>query len=186
MSRRGFTLLNSSKRNFGGFTVIELIIVVTIMGILITLGTINFRGTLVYNRDAERKADIETISQYLEIYYSSGTDMYAPTFDYPPTTMALNISNTLTYLRDIDSSILLAPGVTASSSLIAATSATTPLPTIGDNDYVYQPLQTTDSGGTWSLCTDDSQDCRKYNLYYHLEQTTVSLWYRVNINEKSL
>ncbi len=56
------------------FTIVELIIVITIMAILITLGVVNLRGTQANARDNERKTDIETIAQHLETYYKGGTD----------------------------------------------------------------------------------------------------------------
>ena len=58
-----------------GFTIIELVIVITIMAILLTLGVVNLRGSQANGRDAERKTDIETIAQHLETYFTSGTDV---------------------------------------------------------------------------------------------------------------
>jgi len=57
-----------------GFTIIELIIVVTIMGILLTIGVVNLRGSQANGRDAERKVDVDTIALHLETYYTSGID----------------------------------------------------------------------------------------------------------------
>jgi len=57
-----------------GFTIIELIIVVTIMGILLTIGVVNLRGSQANGRDAERKVDADTIALHLETYYTSGVD----------------------------------------------------------------------------------------------------------------
>jgi len=57
-----------------GFTIVELIIVVSIMGILLTIGVINLRSSQANGRDAERKVDIDTIALHLETYYTSGTN----------------------------------------------------------------------------------------------------------------
>ena len=79
--QRAFTPLRQRLRRVKvaspAFTIVELVIVITIMGILITLGVINMRSSQANGRDAERKTDIETIAQHLESYYTGGT--YATT-----------------------------------------------------------------------------------------------------------
>lgn len=52
-----------------GFTVVELVVVVTIMGILLALGVVSFSGSQVHGRNAKRKADIEAIARGLESRY---------------------------------------------------------------------------------------------------------------------
>ena len=49
-----------------GFTIVELIITITIMGILLVLAVVNVSGTQAQARDDERKADVESISLNLE------------------------------------------------------------------------------------------------------------------------
>jgi prepilin-type N-terminal cleavage/methylation domain-containing protein len=149
--------------NRRGFTIVELLIVIVIMGMLLTLGVINLRGSQIGARDAERKADIESIATQLETYYTSGTDSSAATGDYPPTTLTATSSSMKQYLRDINTQSLIAPGVTdPTQTFISASNTNIPLPNI--NQYIYQPIQ---SDGT--LCTQDSQECRKFNLYYTTE-----------------
>lgn len=55
-----------------GFTIVELIITITIMGILLTLAVVNVAATQVKARDDERKSDVQTISTYLNTFYTSG------------------------------------------------------------------------------------------------------------------
>ncbi len=158
-----------------GFTVVELIIVITIMGILLVLGVVNLRGTQANARDSERKTDIDTIALHLENFYTSGNDTSTTFGEYPSTTI---IGNELATLRDIDPKSLVAPGGLSPSSLVAEVSATplqttagvNPQPTTGQ--YVYQPVQ---ANGT--LCTTAIQECRKFNLFYRLE--TDNLVYMV-------
>jgi len=59
-----------SKPSQKGFTLVELIIVMVIIGILATLGVGNFRTTRDKARDARRKSDLETISKSLEAYFN--------------------------------------------------------------------------------------------------------------------
>jgi prepilin-type N-terminal cleavage/methylation domain-containing protein len=163
-----------------GFTIVELIIVITIMAILMTLGVVNMRSSQANGRDAERKTDIESIAQHLETYYTSGTDGSTDVGSYPSTTITGSLANIQLALRDIDPASFVAPGLptdtaninaSVTSTFIAATNAVqtavgvTPQPTI--NQYVYQPLYLV--GSTWTLCTDNAQLCRKFNLYYRQE-----------------
>lgn len=61
-----------------GFTIVELIITITIMGILLTLAVINVSSTQMNARDDERKADAEALSSSLEAYYGSGPTSTMP------------------------------------------------------------------------------------------------------------
>lgn len=57
-----------------GFTIVELIVTITIMAILLTLGVVNLRSSQANARDAERKTDIESLATNLETFYNSGTN----------------------------------------------------------------------------------------------------------------
>lgn len=52
-----------------GFTVVEVLVTLVIISIILGLGTVGLRSTLANGRDAERKADIETIARGLEQFY---------------------------------------------------------------------------------------------------------------------
>lgn len=155
-----------------GFTIVELIIIITIMGILLVLGVVNLRGTQANARDEERKTDIDTIALHLENFYTSGNDVSTTFGDYPSTAI---IGNELATLRDIDPKSLVAPGGLTSSSLVAEVNPTPLQTTAGVNpqpttvQYVYQPLQ---ADGT--LCTTAVQECRKFNLFYKLEVANIT------------
>lgn len=166
--------------NRRGFTIVELVIVITVMGILMILGVVNLRGSEVNGRDSERKADIDTIALHLETFYTSGTDG-STTFGYYPSTDSgtmVGLTAQKTTLRDIDEKNLVAPGAPddSTTSLVVATNniSTTagvlPQPQSADNQnqYVYQPLK---SDG--SLCTLTTEECSKFNLYYMLEKDST-------------
>ena len=61
-------------RNFSpakrGFTMIEILVVVTIIGILITLGIRSYNATQVKARDVRRKADLHNMAKPLEAYFN--------------------------------------------------------------------------------------------------------------------
>jgi len=54
-----------------GFTILEVLIVVSIMGILITIGLVSYSRILISSRDSTRKSDIEQISNTLEQFKSN-------------------------------------------------------------------------------------------------------------------
>ncbi len=153
-----------------GFTIVELIITITIMAILMVLAVVNITGSQLSARDDKRLGDVQAIASNLESYYI-GSSNTGTAGSYPGTTDVSDASNAVikTVLPDIDPKSILAPGVTGTTkSLISATNNTqttvgvAPQPTI--SQYVYQPLQ---SSG--ALCTAYAQGCRKFNIYYHTE-----------------
>ena len=152
-----------------GFTIVELIITITIMGILMILAVVNVNASQTRARDDERKADVAAIASALESYYRVGTSSSTSYNRYPATTITASDTAIRAALRDANLTSFMAPNqTTTTATFIAATNAVqtitgvTPQPTI--NQYVYQPL---DSSG--ALCTLAATECRKYNLYYRLE-----------------
>lgn len=66
------------KRGLSGFTVIELLVVIIILCILASLIAFTYSGVQAKNRNAERKADIDSMKGQLEAQYAA-TNAY-PTF----------------------------------------------------------------------------------------------------------
>lgn len=165
-------MLSSMKRR--GFTIVELIITITIMGILLTLAVVNVATTQVKARDDARKSDIESIASNLETFYTSGTDTSVSFARYPSVGLTGSEDTIKSNLRDADINSFLPPGMTnvatafvsstnaGSAPAIQTTAGVLPQPTI--NQYVYQPIK---SDG--SICQSGAVDCRKYNLFYRLE-----------------
>lgn len=153
-----------------GFTIVELIITITIMGILLTLAVISLASTQTNARDAERKSDVETLALNLENFYNNGDASSTSVGKYPSTALvASGETSVRASLPDIDMKSVMAPGSTSvASTFVAATNnvqttiGITPIPTT--SQYVYQPIQ---ADGT--LCTTGAQECRKFNIFYRLE-----------------
>ncbi len=58
-----------TKRNLTGFTLLELLVVMTIIAILAAIGLSNYTRSLSRGRDARRRSDLKTIQNALEQYY---------------------------------------------------------------------------------------------------------------------
>ena len=75
--RKGFTLIGlpffseEKKRSYKGFTLIELMVAISIVAILATIGFSTYSQTQVRARDAKRKQDLRALSTALELYYQS-------------------------------------------------------------------------------------------------------------------
>lgn len=171
-----------------GFTIIELLIVLAVMGILLVLGVVEVSSSQVHARDNERKGDAETLATALEAFYmgASGTQGQ---YRYPSTCMIqlLQAGNNIT-LPDIDQTALISPSntdgpndtsctdtnppakagvvisVVSATNTNQTTSGVTPQPSSSNDVYVYQPL--TAAG---ALCTAGATECVEYNIYYYQE-----------------
>lgn len=161
-----------------GFTIVELIITITIMGILLTLAVVNVGSTQAKARDTERTSDVASIANSIESFYATGTDTSTDLGRYPSISLNGSEAGLRTNLRDIDIKAFLAPGTTDPAlSFIASTNTGTALsiqttagvlPQPTKDQYVYQPIKT-----NGSICLSSDIDCRKFNIFYRLEVDNV-------------
>lgn len=56
------------KKHLSGFSLIELLVVLAIMGIVVTLSAVGLFGAREVGRDGKRKSDLETIRSGIELY----------------------------------------------------------------------------------------------------------------------
>lgn len=143
----------SLNRKQSGFTIVELLIVIVVIGILAGLVITTFNGIQQKGRDTERETDIKALHSQIEAYwaqkgyYPSLTDMN----DRTATTGFVAVN-----LKGLDAEAFRDPKGTA-SDLLAAPAA---------NGYAYA---VTNSTGT--SCEADSTTCAKYTLTATLEGT---------------
>jgi general secretion pathway protein G len=85
-----------NQTNRFGFSMIELLVVTTIIIVLTTIGLVTYQSTGVNARNGKRKADMETVRQALVLYrVEQGT--------YPDTTsFSSMVSDVSDYLSAID------------------------------------------------------------------------------------
>lgn len=169
-------MLNMNRRL--GFTVVELTVVIVVMAILLTLGTLGLRTLQVDSRDKERDADVNTISMKIENTYTQ-TVGSKPAGSYPPVSGSYEAGFTVvnTTTDGVDADALNAPGqasvslqafpknkCTAGSAGSVCNTGVLAVTDITKDKYIYQPIV---GGGDLRLCTVGlSQPCRAYKMYY--------------------
>lgn len=142
-----------------GFTIVELLIVIVVIGILAALVLNTFTGVQKRARDTDRQNDIAQLATQLEVYYNDNGKY--------PTVANLQDAATSgwikTNLKGLDLNATIAPGVTPAAnanSVVATASA-------NKDQYGYQPV---DSGSGVCDNTATEGDCVKFTLTYTKEE----------------
>ena len=142
----------SLKQRQSGFTIVELLIVIVIIGILATLVIVTFSGVQQKARDSERKTDINAIAGQLEA-------VYAQTGVYPTLTEVNDATWRTNNEFRIDLKAFADPSNATSQSLVA---------TVTTGRYSYEP---TPNGCASGACTG-------YTLTSDLEQSGAANYTR--------
>lgn len=69
----------SLKKKSQGFTIVELLIVIVVIGILAALVLNSFNGVQARARDTERRTDVNAVATQLEVYYNDKSGYPTPT-----------------------------------------------------------------------------------------------------------
>ncbi|HSX42689.1 MAG TPA: prepilin-type N-terminal cleavage/methylation domain-containing protein [Candidatus Saccharimonadales bacterium] len=154
------SLKNKSK----GFTIVELLIVIVVIGILATLVIVTFTGIQQKARDSKRKTDISAIQASLESYYSSNNTY--------PTVADLNSSTWLAAnMKGFDTNALKDPKGNASTVVGGQTPSGT--------QYAYVVTDTLGTLASPTTCSDTAgatNPCTNFGIYAKLESdgSTIS------------
>ena len=137
-----------------GFTIVELLIVIVVIGILAAISIVAYNGVSSKARDSQRKSDVAALTKALELYYIDNGN-------YPPGSWAFSDATTwtslLTALEPYASNLPKADPVNVRDGAAAQTSSV----------YSYF-TNTTGSAGTPGYCGVTGVR-QMYILTYRLE-----------------
>ena len=106
-----------SLKNKKGFTIVELLIVIVVIGILATLVIVTFTGIQQKARNSQRQTDINALDSHIEAYYAESGNY--------PTLANLNDSTWRgTNMKGLDPEALKDPKATVDTIAAGAGSAT--------------------------------------------------------------
>ncbi len=143
----------SLKNKQSGFTIVELLIVIVVIGILAGLVVTTFNGIQQKGRDTERQTDIKALHGQLEAYYAQNGK-------YPTLANVNDSTFRSTSMKGLDADALKDPRWTSAASC-TANGAPTIAGTAGANCYAYAV--------TPANCDNTATDCTGYVLTATLE-----------------
>jgi len=146
----------SLKQKQSGFTIVELLIVIVIIGILATLVIVTFSGVQQKARDSERKTDINAIANVLEAFYANKG--YYPSAGEITPGSAFRSDATISADFKLDDKSLADPKAPNDKSLVATA------PVAGTYRYYYQA-----TGCSGSSAADPWEQCTGFTLTANLE-----------------
>jgi prepilin-type N-terminal cleavage/methylation domain-containing protein len=130
----------------GGFTIVELLIVIVVIGILAALVIVTYNGIQQKARDTERKTDIKAVQGHLEAYWADNAK-------YPTLTNVNDTAFRTANFKGLDSASFADPKNAASQQLCGAATASC-------YGYVVTPSGCDNGAGG---------DCTNYTLTADLE-----------------
>lgn len=145
-------MISLKKRN-SGFTIVELLIVIVVIGILALLVITTYSGIQAKARNSKRSSDVATIQTQLEAYFQNSGH-------YPSLTDMNDTSWLATNMKSLDTGALIDPS-NASQSTTLANSASP------SKQYGY--VVTASDGST--SCEADDTACAQYTLTATYEGT---------------
>jgi len=145
----------SLKKRSQGFTIVELLIVIVVIGILALLVITTYSGIQAKARNSKRQTDIQSLQTQLEAFFSQNG--YYPSLTNMKDTASGGWIDT--NMKSLDKNALIDPSNPTQSNQLVST------PTA--KSYSYQVTQ---SDGTTS-CESDDTTCAKYTLTADYEGT---------------
>lgn len=150
-------------RDSKGFTIVELLIVIVVIGILAALVITTFTGIQQKARDTERQTDIKALQGQVEAYY-------AQKGNYPTRTDVNSSAWRTDNMKGLDKDALKDPkNVADADGTLAAAVSTT--------QYRYDVLTTADAS-----CEGAETGCVKYTLEADMEQSGVANFAKTALN----
>lgn len=150
--------LKKLKKRNQGFTIVELLIVIVVIGILALLVITTYSGIQAKARNSKRTSDVKSLQTHVEAYFSQ-TGYYPSRADLnSPSWRATNVKSLDPQaIKDPSSSCDPSPSTGSSTCLVASPQA---------KAYSYA---VTDASG--NSCESDDTTCAKYTLTATYEGT---------------
>lgn len=143
-------MISLKNRRQEGFTIVELLIVIVVIGILAALVITTYSGIQAKARNAKRQTDINSVQTQIEAYF-------ADQGHYPSFADLSTASWDTQHLKSLDQSALHDPSAGSGTGITLSQTA-------GLKVYQYAPLDS--SGGS---CEADDNTCATYTLTATLE-----------------
>lgn len=165
-------MVSLKQKKQSGFTIVELLIVIVIIGILAGLVVTQILGATAKARDTERKTDLDQIANQLEAYYAKN--------GFYPTLANINSATWRTGNQFAvgDGAKSLADPSNAATTTLAATAADS----VGDA-YGYVPTTSCTAGTNDSgVAITSTTPCVAYTLSAYLE-SPAGAFTKTNANQ---
>src|SRR5476649_94013 len=112
----GWALMISLKKNNKGFTIVELLIVIVVIGILALLVITTYSGIQAKARNSMRASDVKSLQTQIEAYFSQN--------GFYPSRTDLNTASWLTTnMKSLDQTALIDPSNATQSKTLLASAA---------------------------------------------------------------
>ncbi len=148
----------SLNKNNKGFTIVELLIVIVVIGILALLVITTYSGIQAKARNSKRQTDLASIQTHLEAFYNEN--------GYYPNRDDMNTASFVSgQLKGMDATALHDPSNADQNSATPFVSA----PSAAAKSYAYAPLSASDTACEGASPAD--QSCAKYTLTATYEGT---------------
>jgi prepilin-type N-terminal cleavage/methylation domain-containing protein len=139
----------SLKKRESGFTIVELLIVIVVIGLLAALVITTYSGIQAKARNSKRQTDVQSVQTQVEAYFAQNGH-------YPSFADLSSSSWLTTNMKSMDQGALHDPSASGTGLTVSLTA--------GSKVYQYAPLN---SGGT--SCESDDTTCATYTLTATLE-----------------
>jgi prepilin-type N-terminal cleavage/methylation domain-containing protein len=152
-----YNQLKAKKARSSGFTIVELLIVIVVIGILATLVIVTFSGIQQKGRNSQRQTDINAVASHVSAFYADK--------GYYPTAAQLKDSSWVAAnLKGLDPEALRDPKQATGGTIGDTASAT---------QYGYSVSGDSGPCAASVTGTADGTDCTKYTLTAKLEGKTA-------------
>ena len=149
-------MFSLKKRDQSGFTIVELLIVIVVIGILAALVVTTYGGIQAKARDSNRQSDVKALQTQLEAFYA--------TKNYYPAVADVNSTSWRTAnMKSLDAEALIDPSAASGTTTLSTTAAS------ASNNKVYGYVTSGCTGTAPTDGTNGTDQCTGYTLTTYLE-----------------